>query len=361
MKTITFENNQSAINGRYRGIVIEYISMMTEASFTRKKIQSLTLGEKLRKLRGELHVPLTEVARSTRIRVKYLESLENGEYEKLPADVYVRGFLRNYARFLGVDEGALMKLYERERNIQENLGNTKKAPTSSFNLPATSFVITPKMVVLAVSIMSLVGIFGYLYQEFSRFAAEPTLVVLEPTPGMVSEASEVILRGKTEKGARVSVNGEASFVGSEGDFSEKLTLQPGVNTITVVAINRFEKSKTETLTVEARFPENATPTSEELQERAREDEFFSLEVKLEKLATVTITVDGTVVQNGPMEPGTSKKVEAKDEIRITTSNGKVTRVITENGQETSLGEEEKPIKEAIFLENGRQEEVKKVE
>ncbi|MEK9174337.1 MAG: helix-turn-helix domain-containing protein, partial [Patescibacteria group bacterium] len=69
--------------------------MMVEANFTRKKIQSLTLGEKLQKLRGDTHVPLTEVARSTRIRVRYLEYLENGEYEKLPADVYVRGFLRN--------------------------------------------------------------------------------------------------------------------------------------------------------------------------------------------------------------------------------------------------------------------------
>ncbi len=335
--------------------------MMVEASFTRKKIQSLTLGEKLRKLRGDTHVPLTEVARSTRIRVRYLEYLENGEYEKLPADVYVRGFLRNYARFLGVDETILMKLYEQERNIQKNLGNTTEAKTSAFNLPVPSFVITSKTVTLSVVALLTIGIFGYLYQEFTRFAAEPELVILEPVSGAVSEVSEIILRGKTEKGARVSINGEASFVGSEGEFSEKLTLQPGVNTVTVVAINRFEKSKTETLTLEARFLETAAPTSEELQERARDDENFSLEVKVTKITTVTITADGVVVQNGPLTPGESKKVEAKDEIRITTSNAKETLVVDEGGQEQALGQEEKPLKEAIFRESGRQEQSRGVE
>jgi transcriptional regulator with XRE-family HTH domain len=329
--------------------------MMTEASFTRKKIQSLTLGEKLRKLRGEMHVPLTEVARSTRIRVRYLELLEEGEYEKLPADVYVRGFLRNYARFLGVDESALLKLYERERNIQSNLGNVKEVKTSSFNLPATGVVITARMLTFGVAVLLLGGVCVYLYQEFSRFAAEPELVILEPAAGFVSENTEVILRGKTEKGARVSVNGEASFVGSEGEFSEKLTLQPGINTVTVVAINRFEKSKTETLALEARFPEQTGPTSEELKERAMEDENFSLEIKTGEGVTLTIVADGVVVQNGPLDPGVIKKVEAKNEIRITSSNGKETSVKTEDGQESALGQDEKPVKEALFQENGRQE------
>ncbi|MEK9173915.1 MAG: RodZ domain-containing protein, partial [Patescibacteria group bacterium] len=114
-------------------------------------------------------------------------------------------------------------------------------------------------------------------------------------------------------------------------------------------------------TLEARFPEAAAPTSEELQERARDDENFSLEVKVTKLVTVTITADGVVVQNGPLTPGENKKIEAKDEIRITTSNAQETLVVSENGQEQALGQDEKPLKEAIFRENGRQESTGGVE
>jgi len=61
--------------------------------------------------------------------VKYLEYLENGQYEKLPAEVYVRGFLRSYARYLNIDEQALVKLYERERNIQANLSQAPPKKT----------------------------------------------------------------------------------------------------------------------------------------------------------------------------------------------------------------------------------------
>jgi transcriptional regulator with XRE-family HTH domain len=328
---------------------------MVEASFTRKKIESLTLGEKLRKLRNETHIPLSEVSRATRIRVKYLELLESGEYAKLPADVYVRGFLRNYARFLGVDEVALMKLYERERNIQANMEGTEDKPKKKIGIPMHSIVITSRTVVLTVAGILILAVFGYLYKEFRSFASEPRLVILEPASGSVVNTSEIILRGKTDKGARVSVNGEASFVGSEGDFSEKMTLQSGMNSISIVAINRFEKAKTETLTLEANFAQATSPDSEELKERAENDKSFSLEVSVKKATTITVTADDAVVQNGLLEPNTIRKIEAKNEIKITTSNALNTVVKKENGEEGVLGETEKPAKDIVFTEAGRQE------
>lgn len=334
---------------------------MVEASFTRKKIESLTLGEKLRKLRNETHIPLAEVSRATRIRVKYLELLESGEYAKLPADVYVRGFLRNYARFLGVDEEALMKLYERERNIQANMGEPNKPAKKRIGIPMYSIVITSRTVMLTVAAVLILGVFGYLYKEFRSFASEPRLVILEPSTGSVVETSEIVLRGKTDKGARVSVNGEASFVGSEGDFSEKLTLQSGMNTISIVAINRFEKAKTETLTIEAHFAEIQTPDSEELKARAENDTSFSLEVSVKKTATITVMADDEVVQNGALEPGTTRTIEAKKEIRISTSNPGATFVKGSSGKEEVLGEGEKPLKDVVFIESGRQENKDKVQ
>ena len=102
---------------------------MAQSGFTRKKVESLTLGEKLRKLRTDFRMSLQDVSKATRIQVKYLESLENGAYEQLPADVYVRGFLRSYARYLNVDERAMIKLYDRERNIKVNLGQEDRKST----------------------------------------------------------------------------------------------------------------------------------------------------------------------------------------------------------------------------------------
>lgn len=237
---------------------------MVQSGFTRKKVESLTLGEKLKKLRGDFRMSLAEVSKVTRIQVKYLEYLEDGQYAKLPADVYVRGFLRSYARYLNIDEQALVKLYERERNIQANLnqGSTPKKTFAVKNLNLSSLVITPRSLVMVLIFLLVGGAFFYLYREFQAFAGAPRLIIVSPQSGAVVETSELIVTGKTDKGARVSINNQPVFVGSEGEFSGKLILQSGLNTVTVVAVNRFDKEKSETLSIDARsvsqIPE--TPT-----------------------------------------------------------------------------------------------------
>ncbi|MBX3063706.1 MAG: DUF4115 domain-containing protein [Anaerolineae bacterium] len=61
------------------------------------------LGNELREARQRLNLTLLQAEKQTRIRVKYLEALENGNYGALPSAVHARGFLRSYARFLNLD------------------------------------------------------------------------------------------------------------------------------------------------------------------------------------------------------------------------------------------------------------------
>ncbi len=61
------------------------------------------LGQWLRETRETKGLSLAQVENATRIRQKYLAALESGEQEQLPGDVPTRGFLRNYAAFLGLD------------------------------------------------------------------------------------------------------------------------------------------------------------------------------------------------------------------------------------------------------------------
>lgn len=60
------------------------------------------VGELLRATRQKRHISLADVAEATRIKIGYLEALENGDYKLLPGAAYVTGFLRNYAQFLGL-------------------------------------------------------------------------------------------------------------------------------------------------------------------------------------------------------------------------------------------------------------------
>ena len=61
------------------------------------------IGISLREARLRQHLELPEVEQATKIRGKYLRALEEEQFEVLPAQTYVKGFLRAYADYLGLD------------------------------------------------------------------------------------------------------------------------------------------------------------------------------------------------------------------------------------------------------------------
>ncbi|TYO97862.1 helix-turn-helix domain-containing protein [Desulfallas thermosapovorans] len=82
----------------------------------------MSIGEELRRARELMGASLSDVENETKIRTKYLAAMENDAFDVLPGKVYVKGFLRNYARFLGLDGEALVNLYEEQfapRSVEE--------------------------------------------------------------------------------------------------------------------------------------------------------------------------------------------------------------------------------------------------
>jgi cytoskeleton protein RodZ len=69
------------------------------------------LGEILQRARQARGLTLEEVERDTRISRRYLQALENEDFGLLPAPVYARGFLRTYARYLGLEPATLLPLF----------------------------------------------------------------------------------------------------------------------------------------------------------------------------------------------------------------------------------------------------------
>ncbi|TMK74408.1 MAG: hypothetical protein E6G49_03875 [Actinobacteria bacterium] len=73
----------------------------------------LEIGEVLRSTRARLDRDIYTAERETKIGRKYLEALENEDWDVLPAPAYVKGFLRTYAGYLGLDADALVDEYRR--------------------------------------------------------------------------------------------------------------------------------------------------------------------------------------------------------------------------------------------------------
>jgi transcriptional regulator with XRE-family HTH domain len=315
--------------------------------FTRKKVESLMLGEKLKKLRQQYRMSYAEIAKATRIQAKYLESLENGEYEKLPAEVYVRGFLKSYARHLGLDDDAFLKLYDKEKHIRENLGR-EQSSKEAIRYPAlNTWIVTPRTVLIASLVLVLGGTFLYLFSEFRNFVAEPRLVIIEPLAGATIDSTETLFRGKTDPGAKVTLNGDPVFIGSDGSFEEQLVLQSGLNRITVRATNRFDKTKEETIAIESRVVLETVPDAPE---GVSPDGGFTFTVRASsRPVDVTVVSAETVLYSGTLLAGKEERFTGlTDAVRLTTNDALHTEVGIDSGPIEPIGTETTAVSGKVY-------------
>src|SRR5262245_66054783 len=65
----------------------------------------------LRDGRTQKKLTIEDVARITKIQLRILERLESGQYDGLPAEVFVKGFVRSFARCVGLDESEALQKY----------------------------------------------------------------------------------------------------------------------------------------------------------------------------------------------------------------------------------------------------------
>ncbi|MGB9722515.1 MAG: helix-turn-helix domain-containing protein [Chloroflexia bacterium] len=136
------------------------------------------LGDLLRQRREEFGWTLEEVSQRTRIRRNYLQALEEGKYDLLPADVHVRGFLYTYASLLNLPFEEVRALYEQERGRPAlvSIAPISQPPrVRSFVLPGLGVAILFALIVAAVAIWLN---FGFLHPT----TVPPTATPRPPTP-----------------------------------------------------------------------------------------------------------------------------------------------------------------------------------
>lgn len=71
-----------------------------------------SIGEYLTRVREEKGVSLEDLSSKTRINIQYLKALEENDFEKIPIEVFAKGFLRSYARTLSLDEKEILARFE---------------------------------------------------------------------------------------------------------------------------------------------------------------------------------------------------------------------------------------------------------
>lgn len=198
-----------------------------------------TLGQTLRAAREAKRWDVARAERETRIRSHYLAALEEGDYADLPSDVYTRGFIRNYATYLGLDPEACLELYRHEVTPAV-AARPPVAPPKPIVVEKRDAIITRGRVAAAGLVILVVAFIAYLAFQFLTFAGTPELTLTDPATDLPAYAgTSYILRGTTVPNARITVDGlrenPTTTASAEGAFTLPIPLVPGSNVVTLLA------------------------------------------------------------------------------------------------------------------------------
>ena len=306
---------------------------MSQALFKTKQVKIDTLGEYLALVRNKLNMDIKTVSLLTQIKPIYLENLEAGNYKQLPAEVYVRGFLKSLSNLYHIEEQVLIEQYEKEHGFEpkETVTATKRSSRVNIN-PRTAIILLTTVLVLLLS--------GYVGAQVKSILAPPFLEVTDPPSDGLVQGNTLVISGRAEIGADITINKQAVVSDRNGQFNENIILSPGVNVIEVAVVNKFDRESKVIRTINAEIPQSQP-------EAVNEPVNITIEIGPES-TWIYMEADGVVEQRGTMLAGSTKTISAKEQIILTSANAGSTRVIYNGKDLGQLGRDGEVIRNVEF-------------
>ncbi|MBI2196254.1 helix-turn-helix domain-containing protein [Candidatus Daviesbacteria bacterium] len=195
-----------------------------------------TVGQILKEEREKKLFTLDEIEKATKIRKELLEALEAGQYAKLPPPTFVQGFIRNYGRFLKLDPEKLLAIFRRE--FSEGKHPPRILETFSNPVDKKRFKLTPSRALGGVVLTLIIIFFVYLWFEYRFLVGGPFLEVREPVNQFNTSSPTVLVTGRTDPEAKLSINNQEIGVDPSGKFSQEIKLADDINTIEIAAVSK---------------------------------------------------------------------------------------------------------------------------
>ncbi len=209
-------------------------------AFIPKKIrQEEGLGEKLQQARRQRNLRIEDISKQIGIKAEYLIALEEERFDKLPAGLYGKNFVKEYASFLDLNIKEILKDWDEQTST-----GSPDDPFSRKILAKNNFVVFPKIIRNLFVIGAIAVCLLYLGFYFKQIILPPELTIIQPADNLSLSATSIEISGQTEKEAEVTINGELVLNNQEGFFFQTVNLKKGLNSITIKAKKKYSHEET---------------------------------------------------------------------------------------------------------------------
>lgn len=207
---------------------------MTE--FTRKPLNySHGLGARLKAARELRQINIEAAAHRLNIRLEYLLAIEEDRFDHLPAGLYSKNYIKEYAALVGLPANEIKKW------LSENLEiiNQTNDPFSQKVVRRQEFIVFPKLIKNLILIFIFLACLLYLGFYFKKIVFPPQLIVYQPDKNLKISENFIEIKGTTEPEAELNINGETILNTNQGNFSTVVNLKKGVNNIVITAKKKY--------------------------------------------------------------------------------------------------------------------------
>lgn len=199
----------------------------------------IRIGQRLHEERIRKGLTLEDISKATKIKVSFLSAIEKGEYQKLPSSTYARGFVLNYAEFLGFPKRETLALFRREFDEDKIF----KVLPDGFSKKDDFSVSKIKSFHTFIAVFAIIFVFAsYILFSYRYAIINPPLEIYSPKEKEIISSLEVTVAGKTDPNSSVYVNKDLVFLDDKGNFKKTIDLFPGKTAVKIKAVNKFGKT-----------------------------------------------------------------------------------------------------------------------
>lgn len=196
-----------------------------------------SIGSKLKKQRLLLGINLKVISEQLKIRVDYLEAIESDDYTIFTSDIYAKGFIKNYAKYLGLNSDSFVASYRRDVE-KVNLDVKKQTNLNKSSSKKGSLKINTKLLFIFCSTFIIIlTVLLFIQKAFEAPSLEiynPTYINSSGTYSASTKEKTVVINGKLNSNSLLKINGE--IISLNPDFSFKSDIIPITQDLTPVVI-----------------------------------------------------------------------------------------------------------------------------